>query len=233
MSREASARRYLIVNADDFGASAGVNRGIVETHQHGIVTSTSLLVDAPGSEDAGRLARLHAGLSVGLHVELSAVLAGVGEPALLAAELERQATRFLELVGAPPTHVDSHRDVHRAPDLAPAFLELAGRLGVSLRGHSPIRRLGDFYGQWGGESHPEQLSVSSLVRMLETRLDDHFTELICHPGYADDQLRSSYVRERELEVATLCDVRLREALSRLGIEPIGHRDVERAIARRT
>ncbi|PYR01516.1 MAG: hypothetical protein DMF97_07400, partial [Acidobacteria bacterium] len=34
--------KYLIVNADDFGASSGINRGILEAHQRGILTSTSL-----------------------------------------------------------------------------------------------------------------------------------------------------------------------------------------------
>jgi len=39
-----SDRRYLIVNADDFGQSPGVNRGIIQAHEHGIVTSASLMV---------------------------------------------------------------------------------------------------------------------------------------------------------------------------------------------
>ena len=227
MSGETMTRRWLVVNADDFGASHGVNRGILKAHLDGIVTSTSLMVDGPGSDEAGRLARATPGLSVGLHVELSPVLAGVGDATALEAELQRQAARFLELVGAPPTHLDSHRDVHRGADVLPAFLELARQLGVPLRGHSPVRRLGDFYGQWGGESHPEQLSVASLVRMLESKLEDGVTELICHPGHVDGELRSSYVQERELEVVTLCDSRVREALTRLGIELVSHRDVSR------
>ena len=39
--------KYLIVNGDDFGASRGINRGILEAHQDGILTSTSLFVDRP------------------------------------------------------------------------------------------------------------------------------------------------------------------------------------------
>ena len=42
--------RYLIVNGDDFGLSPGVSRGIIEAHRHGILTSTSLMVDRPAAE---------------------------------------------------------------------------------------------------------------------------------------------------------------------------------------
>ncbi len=55
--------RRLIVNADDFGLSAGVNEGIVEAHVSGIVTSTSLMVDRPAAAGAAGLAREHPALS--------------------------------------------------------------------------------------------------------------------------------------------------------------------------
>lgn len=225
-----SGKRYLIVNADDFGASPGVSRGILDAHSRGIVTSTSMMVDAPGSEAAADLARLAPGLSIGLHVDLAPAFAGAaGDAAGLEAELRRQAARFVAFMGVAPTHLDSHRDVHRNPEILPAFLELARSLRVPLRGHSATRRLGDFYGQWGGESHPEQVGVASLVRMLESKLGDGITELICHPGYVDEQLRSSYVQEREVEVATLCDARVREALSRLDIDLVSHVDLGRLV----
>src|SRR5204862_3789898 len=47
----------LVVNADDFGLSAGVNRGILETHAAGVVSSVSVLVNAPGWDDAVRRLR--------------------------------------------------------------------------------------------------------------------------------------------------------------------------------
>ena len=64
-----STRKYLIVNADDFGQSAGVTRGIIEAHERGIVTSTSLLVRWPAATEAARYARAHPGLAVGLHLD--------------------------------------------------------------------------------------------------------------------------------------------------------------------
>ena len=62
--------RRLIVNADDFGLTAGVNRGIVETHTAGVVSSTTLMANGSAFEDAVNAARSAPGLSVGCHVVL-------------------------------------------------------------------------------------------------------------------------------------------------------------------
>jgi hopanoid biosynthesis associated protein HpnK len=62
--------RRLIVNADDFGLTAGVNRAIVEAHARGIVTSSTLMANGPAFEDAARLAKTVPLLSVGCHVVL-------------------------------------------------------------------------------------------------------------------------------------------------------------------
>jgi hopanoid biosynthesis associated protein HpnK len=62
--------RRLIVNADDFGFTAGVNRAIVEAHRHGIVTSSTLMANGPAFDDAVRLAQTAPNLSIGCHVVL-------------------------------------------------------------------------------------------------------------------------------------------------------------------
>lgn len=74
--------RRLIVNADDFGFTAGVNRAIVEAHTRGIVTSSTLMANGRAFEDAVRLAKTVPGLSVGCHVVLID-----GEPVLDAKRL--------------------------------------------------------------------------------------------------------------------------------------------------
>src|SRR5438093_11276312 len=105
--------RYLIVNGDDFGASRGINRGILEAHQRGILTSASLLVDAPGSEEAARLGRAAPELSVGLHVDLA------NRHGDCRAELSRQLARFAALMGGGPPHLDSPHNGHRAAAAPP------------------------------------------------------------------------------------------------------------------
>ena len=62
--------RRLIVNADDFGLTAGVNRAILETHTGGVVSSTTLMANGPAFEDAVKAARSATNLSVGCHVVL-------------------------------------------------------------------------------------------------------------------------------------------------------------------
>jgi len=59
--------RLLIVNADDFGQSPGVTRGIVEAHERGIVSSTSMMVRWPAAKESASYARMHPRLGVGEH----------------------------------------------------------------------------------------------------------------------------------------------------------------------
>src|SRR5438876_8302919 len=118
-------KRYLIVNADDFGLSAGVNRGILEAHRCGIVTSASLMVRWPAAVETAAIARDCPGMSVGLHLDLGEwAFRGGGweqlyyvvdteDSAAVSREMRQQLDRFWELTGNCPTHLDSHQHVHR------------------------------------------------------------------------------------------------------------------------
>jgi chitin disaccharide deacetylase len=212
--------KCLIVNGDDFGASPGINRGILEAHRRGILTSTSLLVDTPWSEEAARLSQDWPRLGVGLHAHLAG---GGADPGRCGGELRRQFDRFQELTGGPPTHLDAHHNVQRNPRLLPHFVDLARQCRLPLREHSPVRYFSAFYGQWGGATHLEQVSVESLVRMLETEVGEGFTELGCHPGYVDADFPSGYSVEREAELRTLCDPRVRAILWERRIRLINYR----------
>jgi chitin disaccharide deacetylase len=63
--------RRLIVNADDFGASSSINRAVVQAHQHGILTTASLMVNGAAVNEAIELARQNPKLGVGLHLSLA------------------------------------------------------------------------------------------------------------------------------------------------------------------
>lgn len=65
--------RYLIVNADDFGYSYSINKGIIESHTNGIVTSTSVLVNAIAAHEAKDLIKFP-DLSIGLHFEVKEIV---------------------------------------------------------------------------------------------------------------------------------------------------------------
>jgi chitin disaccharide deacetylase len=211
---------WLIVNGDDFGISPGINRGIMRAHRDGILTSASLLVDRPACEEAVALGSACPRLSLGLHLELDA-----HDLERVPVALERQLARFLALVGAPPTHVDSHHDVHQDRHVLPHVLAWAREVGVPLRGHSRVHRFSKFYGAWGGETHLEQIGVDGFLHLLDAELREGVTELICHPGYVDAELSSSYAAEREVELATLCDDRVRRGIRERAIRLIGFRDL--------
>lgn len=212
--------KWLIVTADDFGIGRGVNRGIVQAHQEGILTSASLMVDRPATAEAIALAHDCPDLSLGLHLEFD-----LAEPERVPDALERQLGRFVRLVGALPTHADSHHDVHRDPYVLSHVLRWARRAGLYVRGLSRVHHLSKFYGQWGGQTHPEQIDVAGFLRLLDGEIRDGVTELTCHPGYVDSGFASSYAAERELELQTLCDPRSRQGISARGISLIGFRDV--------
>jgi chitin disaccharide deacetylase len=212
--------KHLIVNADDFGYWPSVNRGIVESHVRGVLTSASLMVTGHAVEEAAAFAREHPGLSVGLHFDVSGEDERdfpTGDVATVRAELGRQLEEFERLLGRPPTHVDSHRHVHREEHLFPVFRELLEPLGIPLRGDGRVCYVGGFYAQWEwGVSDLAHVSVDAFLRVLREEVADGWTELGCHPGYADG-LRSVYCSEREEELRTLTDPRLPEALRELGI----------------
>src|SRR5213082_720061 len=149
----------LVVNADDFGLSAGVNRGILEAYAAGVVSSVSVLVNAPGWTDAvQRLCDLGPGIGVGLHVNLTMgrpvswggglcdarsgcfhslpalvarALAGRLDPGDVAIECAAQLAR-LRNAGLVVTHLDSHRHVHVLPGVWGPVVETARREGIRV-----------------------------------------------------------------------------------------------------
>lgn len=156
--------RRLIINADDFGLTGSVNRGIVACHQAGVVTSTTLMVNTAAAAEAAALAGENPSLGVGLHLNLAS-----GEPALppeavpslvdgngrfpglagavlrltagrvniqeLEAEIGAQIEKCTRL-GVAPTHIDSHRHLHIHPRLMAAIGRVCPGKGITrIRGY--------------------------------------------------------------------------------------------------
>jgi chitin disaccharide deacetylase len=151
--------KALIVNADDFGMTPGVNRAIIDCHTQGIVTSATLMVNMPAYEDAVRLAREHASLAVGLHFNITQGRP-VSDPALIPSLLNergeflgtsgRLAKRALagrlrkdEVIwelgaqinraitaGLNLTHIDSHKHAHALPLVFDAVVQTIGDYGI-------------------------------------------------------------------------------------------------------
>ncbi len=151
--------RNLIVNADDLGWTAGVNRGIAEAHRNGIVTSASLLANGEAFAEAVELARDTRGLGLGVHLNLndgppvapresvpsllndSGAFEGGPDGLLLKIATRGLTMREVELewnaqiskvrgAGIAPTHLDGHKHVHMLPGLFEIALRLAKRHGI-------------------------------------------------------------------------------------------------------
>jgi predicted glycoside hydrolase/deacetylase ChbG (UPF0249 family) len=220
----------LIVNADDFGLSRGVTDGILEAHTRGIVTSTSLMVRSAHAAEAVVRARAHPELSIGLHLDLGEwayrnetwvplyEVATLDDAQAVNEEVRRQLATFRDLVGRDPTHLDSHQHVHAREPLRSIARDLARELRVPLRHETPgVNYCGRFYGQMTDGSPLEgSITTGALIETI-SRLEPGTTELACHPGYAAD-LDTMYRDERALEVAVLCDPRVRATIDANGIE---------------
>ena len=156
----------LIVNADDFGYTPGVTRGILRAHREGIVTATTLMANAPDTDAAARAARASQTLDVGVHLvftygrPLSAPervrsliteagafprvsdLLRSGQPKADEALLEARAQygRVRQLLGREPTHLDTHHWVHDLPALEDTVIALAKETGAAARTHDGRQR---------------------------------------------------------------------------------------------
>ena len=151
--------RRLIVNADDFGLHAAVNRGILAAHTEGIVSSTSLMAGGAALDDAVRIAKQCPQLGVGVHLtlvgaspllpvaEVSSLLDEAGDfygsyPLFIKrflrgkirlAEVERELAAQIDRVrmaGIQPSHLDSHQHLHVLPGIGGLVLDLARRFSI-------------------------------------------------------------------------------------------------------
>ena len=149
--------RRLIINADDFGLTAGVNRSIAECHRAGTVTSTTLMANSQAFADAVRTAQAHPALRVGCHAmlvdgepltEIDSLrapgskafrvgIAGFAQAALTnslhADEITREAAaqiRKIQQAGLEVTHFDSHKHTHMFPKVLRPLLRAARECGV-------------------------------------------------------------------------------------------------------
>lgn len=163
--------RQLIVNADDFGMAPGINRAIVEAHQRGIVTSTSLLANGAAFADAVEVARGEPGLGIGVHLNLtegrpvarepevptlvddrgmfrhgpSSLAIGLALGRIRLEEIEREMcaqVRKVLAAGIRPTHLDGHKHIQMLPQIFPLAARVAREYGVRAMRCSAERPVG-------------------------------------------------------------------------------------------
>jgi len=151
---------HLIVNADDFGLTAGVNRAVIELHAAGVLTSATLMARAAARSEAVNLAHATPSLGVGCHVVLvdgDPVLPPKEIPSLVdprtgrfhptlgaflqlllsgrirSAEMQAEAAAQIALLqdaGVTLSHIDTHKHVHMFPAVLKPVLRAAAGCGI-------------------------------------------------------------------------------------------------------
>ncbi len=150
--------KTLIVNADDCNLTGGVTRAILDCHDHGILSSTTWMVNLPHEEEAVRALKARKGLGVGIHLNLTlgkpvspeadvasllreggafrkvgVQLEKLPRAAEVRAEYAAQIEKFKKIFARLPTHLDTHHQLHDHPFYLTILSDLANGRNLPLR----------------------------------------------------------------------------------------------------
>lgn len=218
----------LILNADDFGYDPAVTRGIARAMREGVVSSTTMIVNSPHSEDAAKQAD---GLAIGLHLNLvrfPAVSDGSeqrddAKPSedFVVRETRAQLEKLKALIGREATHIDVHKHAHLQPQVLSGLATVANERGLAVRSinaemRATLRSRGVltndvFLGDAARDAYWTEARFEEILAQVP---GDGLVELMCHPGYANSHVPSGYSAQREVELATFVSAGAREALRR-------------------
>lgn len=211
--------KRLILNADDCNLTPGVTRGILECHDRGILTSTTLMVNLPLEDETVRKIRQRKNLGVGIHlnVTLGKPLSSANRiPSLLKngifrrpedyqkkpprpeevfREYDSQIIFFKKRFGKLPDHLDTHHHLHDFPVFFQAFARAAKKWGLPVRRSLPFQKQDP---RCRGLRTTDYLFSDLTARVvwderpfrsLLNVLPEGISEIMCHPAYCDALLR--------------------------------------------
>jgi hopanoid biosynthesis associated protein HpnK len=216
----------LILNADDFGLTTGVNRAIIELHRAGFLTSTTLMAKAAATEEAIEIARSTPSLGAGCHVvlvdgepvlqthelptladqrtgrfhpKLGAFLKRIFTGRIRSAEIEAEASAQISLLqsrGLRLTHIDTHKHTHMFPAVLRPVLRAAKAAGIRA-----IRN--PFEPAWSLRATPN----APVVRQTEVRLlrllEPAFRRIVAEEGFTTTDGAIGVLATGTLDAATI------------------------------
>jgi hopanoid biosynthesis associated protein HpnK len=186
--------KQLILNADDFGMTRGVNEGIIRAHRDGVLTSATLMANGAEFDDAVSRAKSNPKLGVGCHLVLvggpaiaprekisSLADANGNLPESLAGLVARLSSGFIRMkaierelraqiekirsAGIEPTHLDTHKHTHAHPKVMEAVGRVAKELGIT-RIRKPMENLRD---SWETTRHENPGRTKELIAAAAAR----------------------------------------------------------------
>lgn len=218
--------KLLIVNADDFGYSSGINNGIMDAYHNGILTSATIMANMPGFNQAIEMAKANPGLGVGVHLVLTcaspllknkkSISTETGEfknisfyegdyridPDEVYQEWHAQIQKVID-AGIQPDHIDSHHFVNMFPQIHEAYERLAREYNLPVRGNyevpSDITTTARFDDAVDHFALTKPVWKSMAIRDLIQDVQTYGSvEAMSHPGYVDAELndRSSFTTGR-------------------------------------
>ena len=241
----------IIINADDFGYSKGINYGIFEAHKNGVLTSTTLMTGMPGTEHAAAIMKEIPKMGVGLHLNTA-----LGKPGNfkrktltdengffikpdkvlelgidynedeLYDELKEQFLRFMEITKQKPTHLDSHLfSSDKLEKVKKIALILADEYRIPLRNHET-----GYYEKVRFINHRDFGGIPGLEYVAENFdeiIKNKYVEIMTHPGYVDTYVmkNSSYNMMRAEELDFLTGDRIKELAERNKVELVNYADI--------
>ncbi|HEY3706288.1 MAG TPA: ChbG/HpnK family deacetylase [Terracidiphilus sp.] len=245
----------LIVNADDFGLTSGVNRAVLELHKAGVLTSATLMARAAATDEAIEIARATPTLGVGCHVvlvdgepmqaaaqlltladsrsgrfhpKLGAFLRRLLSGKIVDAEIEAEARaqiQSLQKSGLELTHVDTHKHTHMFPRVLRPVLRAAKSCGIRAV-RNPFERA------WSVAATPGAPVARRLqVRLLRT-LESRFCRIVAEEGFTTTDGAVGVVATGTLDqraVASLLSALPPDGIYELVTHP-GYNDAELAAA---
>jgi hopanoid biosynthesis associated protein HpnK len=196
----------LILNADDFGLTTGVNRAIIELHRAGFLTSATLMAKAAATDEAIEFARSAPSLGVGCHVvlvdgepalsthelptlvdsstgrfhpKLGAFLKRLAKGRIRSAEIEAETASQIALLqnrGLRLTHIDTHKHTHMFPAVLRPVLRAAQAAGIRA-----IRN--PFEPSWSLRATPGALFIRRIEVRLLRLLEPAFRRIVAEEGF--------------------------------------------------
>ena len=234
----------LIVNADDFGLTRGVNLGIIEAFQQGIVRSTTIMAGMDAAEHAAKLAKQNPELKVGLHFRLT-----TGKPLaknvssllddnndnfqpqaqfwdsrdMKPDEIERELKAQIEAcsnLGITLSHLDSHHHCHSHELVQPIVRKVADEFNLPLRPCKQPVRYNKNTLTFTDVFYGDKLTTQNILDLIAEHQDQtDYLEIMSHPALVDEALlqSSGYALPRTRELAILTDPGLITELKNKGI----------------
>ncbi|MCK8816446.1 chitin disaccharide deacetylase [Natroniella sulfidigena] len=212
--------KKVIINADDFGLHSSCNQGIIKALTEGVVSSTTLMINLPGAEEAIKLAQQKGIKQMGLHLNLTygrSISPAKEVPSLVTEEgefydqlaellenkkvaevkheLRRQIEKFME-TDLELTHLDSHHHIHLNSGFKEVVAELAREYELPVR--HPNDEVKEYFKQVGVMTtdyfSDDFYGVGATLENLKHQLESFSAgtmEIMCHPALADNRLKKT------------------------------------------